>query len=71
MGVQAASNQLFYDFCLDDHVPSDLLRSIWPVEKARHDLNGCMRINLDGFRMPPASSLAARKSPSRLVSGRV
>ena len=42
MGVQAASNQLFYDFCLDDHVPSDLLRSIWPVEKARHDLNGCM-----------------------------
>ena len=29
MGVQAASAQLFYDFCLDDHVPSDhLLRSI-------------------------------------------
>jgi hypothetical protein len=28
-GVQAASAQLFYDFCLDDHVPSDhLLRSI-------------------------------------------
>ena len=23
MGVQAASAQLFYDFCLDDHVPSD------------------------------------------------
>ena len=43
MGVQAASTQLFYDFCLDDHVPSDhLLRSIWPVEKARRDLNGCM-----------------------------
>jgi transposase len=29
MGVQAASAQLFYGFCLDDHVPSDhLLRSI-------------------------------------------
>ena len=29
MGVQAASAQLFYDFCLDDRVPSDhLLRSI-------------------------------------------
>jgi hypothetical protein len=29
MGVQAASAQLFYDFCLDDHVPSDhLLRGI-------------------------------------------
>jgi transposase len=29
MGVQAASAQLFYDFCLNDHVPSDhLLRSI-------------------------------------------
>src|SRR5579863_3922655 len=29
MGVQATSSQLFYDFCLDDHVPSDhLLRSI-------------------------------------------
>ena len=29
MGVQATSAQLFYDFCLDDHVPSDhLLRSI-------------------------------------------
>ena len=29
MGVQAASAQLFYDFCLDDHVPCDhLLRGI-------------------------------------------
>jgi transposase len=29
MGVQAAAAQLFYDFCLDDHVPSDhLLRGI-------------------------------------------
>src|SRR3984893_4570176 len=29
MGVQATSARLFYDFCLDDHVPSDhVLRSI-------------------------------------------
>jgi hypothetical protein len=29
IGVQAALAQLFYDFCLDDHVPSyHLLRSI-------------------------------------------
>ena len=29
MGFQAASAQLFYDFCLDDHVPCDhLLRGI-------------------------------------------
>ena len=29
MGVQAASARLFYDFCLDDHIPSDhMLRSI-------------------------------------------
>jgi transposase len=29
MGVQAMSARLFYDFCLDDHVPSDhILRSI-------------------------------------------
>jgi transposase len=29
MGVQATSARLFYDFCLDDHVPSDhILRSI-------------------------------------------
>ena len=29
MGVQAAPAQLFYDFCLDDHVPEDhLLRRI-------------------------------------------
>jgi hypothetical protein len=24
MGMQAAPAQLFYDFCLDDHVPEDL-----------------------------------------------
>src|SRR5580700_4378237 len=29
MGVQATSARFFYDFCLDDHVPSDhILRSI-------------------------------------------
>ena len=29
MGVQMAAARLFYDFCLDDHVPSDhLLRGI-------------------------------------------
>jgi transposase len=29
MGYQAASARLFYDFCLDDHVPADhLLRGI-------------------------------------------
>jgi transposase len=29
MGVQAAPPQLFYDFCLDDHVPSDhMLRGV-------------------------------------------
>ena len=31
MGTQAAPEQLFYDFCLDDHVPSDhMLRQIDP-----------------------------------------
>jgi len=25
MGVQATSARLFYDFCLDEHVPSDHL----------------------------------------------
>ncbi len=29
MGLQAESDQLFYDFCLEDHVPEDhLLRKI-------------------------------------------
>ena len=29
MGMQVAAPQLFYDFCLDDHVPGDhLLRGI-------------------------------------------
>jgi hypothetical protein len=39
MGVQAASVRLFYDFCLDDPVPSD------------HMLRGIDRhIDLDDFR---------------------
>jgi transposase len=39
MGIQAAAAQLFYDFCLDDHVPADhLLRGI-----QRH-------LDLDGVR---------------------
>jgi len=40
MGIQVASPRLFYDFCLDDHVPSDhLLRGI-----DRHlDLEGVRR----------------------------
>lgn len=45
MGIQAASAQLFYDFCLDDHVPADhLLRGI-----DRHlDLDG-VRAELKSF----------------------
>ena len=36
VGFQAAPAQLFYDFCLDDHVPSDhLLRS------GHLDFEGC------------------------------
>jgi hypothetical protein len=32
MGTQAAPEQLFYDFCLEDHVPDDhLLRRIDPA----------------------------------------
>jgi hypothetical protein len=32
MGVQATSARLFYDFCLDDHIPSNhiLRRQAWP-----------------------------------------
>jgi hypothetical protein len=38
MGVQAAPAQLFYDFCLDDHTPSDhLLRGV-----DRHLALGCV-----------------------------
>ena len=39
MGVQMAAARLFYDFCLDDHVPSD------------HMLRGIDRhLDLDDFR---------------------
>ena len=42
MGTQAAPAQLFYDFCLDDHVPSDhLLRRIdrfVDLERVRSEL---------------------------------
>jgi len=42
MGMQTAPAQLFYDFCLDDHVPGDhLLRRIdrFPdLEKVRTEL---------------------------------
>jgi transposase len=53
MGVQATSARLFYDFCLDDHVPSDhMLRSI-----DRH-------LNLDNVRqaLRPFYSSAGRPS---------
>ncbi|SIN98635.1 Transposase domain [Bradyrhizobium erythrophlei] len=42
MGMQTAPAQLFYDFCLDDHVPEDhLLRRIdlfLDLEKVRTEL---------------------------------
>jgi hypothetical protein len=42
MGMQTAPAQLFYDFCLDDHVPEDhLLRRIdrfLDLEKVRREL---------------------------------
>src|SRR3977135_234701 len=53
MGVQATSARLFYDFCLDDHVPSDhILRSI-----DRH-------LDLDDVRLAlkPFSSSTGRPS---------
>lgn len=44
MGCQAAPAQLFYDFCLDDHVPADhLLRGLIcrgrNLERTRFDYN--------------------------------
>jgi hypothetical protein len=43
MGMQTAPAQLFYDFCLDDHVPEDhLLRRIdrfLDLEKVRTELS--------------------------------
>jgi transposase len=53
MGVQATSARLFYDFCLDDHVPCDhILRSI-----DRH-------LDLDGVRqaLKPFYSSTGRPS---------
>jgi transposase len=53
MGAQETSARLFYDFCLDDHVPSDhMLRSI-----DRH-------LNLDGVRqvLKPFYSSTGRPS---------
>ena len=42
MGMQTAPAQLFYDFCLDDHIPEDhLLRRIdrfLDLEKVRTEL---------------------------------
>ena len=41
MGVQETPARLFYDFCLDEHIPSDhLLRGItatwtWPISADR------------------------------------
>jgi transposase len=60
MGVQATSARLFYDFCLDDHVPSDhILRSI-----DRH-------LDLDDVRqaLKPFYSSAGRPSidPERMI----
>jgi transposase len=57
MGVQMAAARLFYDFCLDDHVPSD------------HMLRGIDRhLDLDDFRQslkpfyscPPSAPLRQR-----------
>jgi hypothetical protein len=54
MGVQAAAAQLFYDFCLDDHVPSDhLLRGInghLDFEDLRQTLKP-FTVRLDGPRL--------------------
>jgi hypothetical protein len=60
MGVQAASAQLFYDFCLDDHVPSDhLLRSI----------DG--HLDFEGLRQtrPPETDQYAFRNAGRITPG--
>ena len=66
MGFQTAEARLFYDFCLDDHVPSDHpLRSI----DGYLDLDG-LRQTLKPFclaRSPPPSAIAIAV---RNVSGR-
>lgn len=47
MGRQASPECLFYDFCLDEHVPADhLLRQIdvfVDLDSIRHDLKLCHR----------------------------
>ena len=53
MGVQAAAPRLFYDFCLDDHVPAD------------HQLRGIDRhLDLDDVRngLKPFYSSTGRPS---------
>ena len=55
MGFQAAPAQLFYDFCLDEHVPADhLLRRI-----DNH-------LDLDSVRAQSSSTTAVRAAP-RLI----
>ena len=70
MGVQAASAQLFYDFCLDDHVPSDhLLRSIDGHLDFERVVQRCMAEGLagaDGFAVD-ASLIAADANKQRSV----
>jgi hypothetical protein len=71
MGVQAASAQLFYDFCLDDHVPSDhMLRGI-----ERHLELDELRQSLKPFysqmgAVTPTWIGAARGLEAPLTSGR-
>jgi hypothetical protein len=55
MGVQAAAPRLFYDFCLDDHVPAD------------HQLRGVDRhLDLDDVIATgwgPGSDVGAQRRP--------
>jgi hypothetical protein len=56
MGVQAASAQLFYDFCLNDHVPSDhLLRSV----DGHHDFEGLRLVQFRRTYATPRSGVTA------------
>ena len=54
MGMQTAPAQLFYDFCLDDHVPEDhLLRRIdrfLDLEKVRTELKLLIGVGPDADR---------------------
>ena len=57
MGVQTAEARLFYDFCLDDHVPSDhLLRSI----DGHLDLDGLRRALQPMLAITTASAISLR-----------